>query len=489
MLFNSYAFLLFLPIVWAAYFFCNKMTWFRGAQFVLAAASFVFYGFGDYRLCFLLAFSIVSNYLLHLLLTRNGTPLFLRGSLLGLGVLINLGLLFYFKYFDFTLTNINHLLGTDFVLRHIALPLGISFYTFQQLSFVIDSFHRDMERYGFLEYCVFVSFFPQLIAGPIVLHQEMIPQLRGGEEKKRINPANMLSGAEYFIIGLAKKVLIADSFARICDVGYENIPQLSSFCAVLTVLSYTLEIYFDFSGYCDMAIGLGLFFNIELPINFDSPYKALSISEFWKRWHMTLTRFLTTYIYIPLGGNRKGMLRTCINVMLVFTVSGLWHGAAWTFIFWGMFHGVAMVLHRLFKAFWAKVPKALQWIATFGFVNIAWVFFRADYFSQAYYLIKRIFVGGFGGVSNVMATALCRGGIGWVLGERYLPKNLMLGICRVLTLLWVLLWTAVCVKAPSSHQLVKSKHRSIKWFVWLSLIFSLAFFTMSQLSKFIYFNF
>lgn len=488
MLFNSYAFLLFLPLVWAVYFFCNRMNWFRCAQLALAAASFIFYGFEDYRLCFLLAFSIGSNYLLHILLTRQGMVPLCRKLFLCLGILLNLGLLFYFKYLDFTLTNVNRLLGTGYALHNIALPLGISFYTFQQLSFVIDSYHRDMERYGLLEYTVFVSFFPQLIAGPIVLHQEMIPQLRDAG-KKKVDPGNMLAGAEYFIIGLAKKVLVADSFARLCDVGYENISQLSSFCAVLTILSYTLEIYFDFSGYCDMAIGLGRFFNIEIPINFDSPYKARSISEFWKRWHMTLTRFLTTYIYIPLGGNRKGMLRTCVNVMLVFTVSGLWHGAAWTFVFWGMLHGAAMVLHRLFTGIWEKVPGWIAWAATFLFVNIAWVFFRAEYFRQAYYLLKRVITGGLGGVSNVMAQALCQGGIGWILGEAYLPRELLMGCARVITLVWAVIWTVVCVKAPSTHELVKRKRRGTGWFVWLSSLFTLAFYCMSQLSKFIYFNF
>ena len=305
------------------------------AQGTLIIASFVFYGYGDYRLCVLLAFSIAVNYLLHLGLMRNNCREGFRRLLLVLGIGINLGLLYYFKYFDFTLENLNRFFGTDFVLRNIALPLGVSFYTFQQISFVVDSYNRKMGKCSLLDYSLFVSFFPQLVAGPIVLHQEMIPQFQNPENRK-INYDNMLSGAEYFIMGFAKKILVADTFAKICDAGYENLFELNSISAIFTILAFTLEIYFDFSGYCDMALGLGRFFNIIIPINFNSPYKALNISDFWKRWHMTLTRFLTTYLYIPLGGSRKGFMRTCINVMLVFSLSGLWHGAAWTFVLWAV---------------------------------------------------------------------------------------------------------------------------------------------------------
>lgn len=233
MLFNSYAFLAFLPIVWASYFVLNRFRLFKAASCVLIAASFVFYGYADYRLCFLLAFSIAVNYTLHLVLTderltggeKRGAVI--RGLGLAAGIIINLGLLYYFKYFNFTLENLNRFLGTEFVLRNIVLPLGISFYTFQQLSFVIDSYQRKLERSPFLDYCLFVSFFPQLVAGPIVLHNEMIPQFRD-EEKRKIDFENMISGMEYFIIGFAKKILLADSFARICDAGYENLYQLSS---------------------------------------------------------------------------------------------------------------------------------------------------------------------------------------------------------------------------------------------------------------------
>lgn len=282
----------------------RRLGRFRICLGILVAASFVFYGFYDWKLCLLLGSSIGVNYVLHRLLISDKRTGWQRYALLFAGLLFNVGLLFYFKYLDFTIENVNRVIRADIPLRGIVLPLGISFYTFQQLSFVIDSYYRRMKAYSFLEYAAFVSFFPQLVAGPIVLHQELIPQLK--EQKKSIASEDIVRGVEYFVIGLAKKMLVADRFAKLVNVGFANVYGLTGPDAVLMILGYTLQIYFDFSGYCDMAIGLGYFFGVKLPVNFDSPYKAKNISEFWKRWHMTLTRFFTTYLYIPLGGNRKG---------------------------------------------------------------------------------------------------------------------------------------------------------------------------------------
>ena len=239
----------------------------------------------------MLGSSIGVNYVLHRLLISDKRTGWQRYALLFAGLLFNVGLLFYFKYLDFTIENVNRVIRADIPLRGNVLPLGISFYTFQQLSFVIDSYYRRMKAYSFLEYAAFVSFFPQLVAGPIVLHQELIPQLK--EQKKSIASEDIVRGVEYFVIGLAKKMLVADRFAKLVNVGFANVYGLTGPDAVLMILGYTLQIYFDFSGYCDMAIGLGYFFGVKLPVNFDSPYKAKNISEFWKRWHMTLTRFFT----------------------------------------------------------------------------------------------------------------------------------------------------------------------------------------------------
>ncbi len=488
MLFNSYAFLAFLPIVWAVYFILNRFELYKTAQCMLIIASFVFYGYADYRLCFLLAFSIALNYLLHLLLMRGDSRGSGRKAWFFVGIAANLGVLFYFKYFDFTLENANRFLGTDFALRNIVLPLGISFYTFQQLSFVIDSYYRRMEKCEFLDVCLFVSFFPQLVAGPIVLHQEMLPQFRD-KEKRKVNFENMLSGMEYFIIGFAKKVIVADSFARICDAGYDNLFQLSSLGAVVTILAYTLQIYFDFSGYCDMALGLGRFFNIIIPINFDSPYKAVTISDFWRRWHMTLSRFLTTYLYIPLGGNRKGMWRTCINVMIVFAVSGLWHGAAWTYILWGMLHGLAMVIYRIGRKGIDRLPRIILRICTFVFVSIAWVFFRAEFFRQPWYLLRQAAVGGMGGIHADMVSALCDNAVWEITLDRLVTASALQLICQLVVMSWCIFGVIICVKFPSSHELVNRKKRGTSWFVWLGILFAWSFTWLSQVSKFIYFNF
>ncbi len=500
MLFNSYVFFGFLPVAWAVYFLLNRFKLYRTAQCSLIVSSFVFYGYEDYRLCFLLAFSILVNYLLHIGLTgERAAELFKRlqgekGSdvcrrlLLAAGIIVNLGLLFYFKYLNFTLTNLNRLFGADFVLKKIALPLGISFYTFQQLSFVIDSYKKEMGRYRFLDYCLFVCFFPQLVAGPIVLHGEVIPQFQD-PENRRINYENMLSGAEYFIIGFAKKVLVADSFAGICDAGYANLNQLNSFSALLTILAFTLEIYFDFSGYCDMALGLGRFFNIKIPVNFDSPYKAVNISDFWKRWHMTLTRFLTTYLYIPLGGNRRGILRTCVNIMLVFTLSGLWHGAAWTFVLWGMLHGAAMVVYRVGRRQINRLPKWLLWFCTFAFVNVAWVFFRAEFFRQPWYLLRRFVSGGAGGIHAEMLAAFCSDTVWKLILERLVSAPVLSAACQGIVAVWFVFWIFFCVRLPSSHELVEKRIRRTSWFLFLSILFACSFMCLSQVSKFIYFNF
>ena len=233
--------------------------------------------------------------------------------------------------------------------------MGISFFTFQQVSYLVDSYRTQETRdYGFIEYTLFVLFFPQLIAGPIVLHKEMIPQFRN-EHNRIFNSENFSRGMYIFAIGLFKKVLIADTFSQAVAIGYNNVENLSSLEALLVSFSYTFQIYFDFSGYCDMAIGISSMFNINLPQNFNSPYKSTSIIDFWNRWHMSLTRFLREYVYFPLGGSRKGKVRTYVNVMIVFLVSGIWHGANWTFIVWGIMHGVAQCLNRMFKNIWAKL--------------------------------------------------------------------------------------------------------------------------------------
>lgn len=388
MLFNSYEFIfLFLPITLILYFNLNRFGKNELAKGWLVIASLYFYSYFNRTYLILIIVSILLNYGIGKKLSDNKTDIIIRKLLLIVGIVFNLGALGYFKYYDFFVSNINSLFGTDIKLLHIMLPLGISFFTFQQLSFVIDMYKRFNIIYSFTDYCLFVTFFPQLIAGPIVLPTEMLPQFET-EVNKRVNWENMNRGLYVFSIGLAKKVIIADTISNFANAGFDMMESLNFIEAWLTSISYTLQLYFDFSGYCDMAIGIALMFNIGLPLNFNSPYKSTNIQEFWKKWHMTLGRFMTNYLYIPMGGNRKGELKTLRNLFIVFLASGIWHGAGWNFIIWGMLHGICILIHRIWKNSGRKMNKFVGWFITMNLVNIFWVFFRATNLYDAIKVIK-----------------------------------------------------------------------------------------------------
>lgn len=349
MLYNSYVFcFLFLPIALATYYLFNKYRKYNWGLALLFVASVIFYSYDNVKYVFLLIGSIIINWFISRILNRRKSKIWLIA-----GVGINIAVIFYFKYFDFFLENINSILHFEFGLREILLPLGISFITFQQISYIVDSYRCETSDYSFIEYAAFITFFPQLIAGPIVLHKEIIPQFKDSD-KKLFNHESFAKGVYAFSIGLFKKVIIADTLNKAVAWGWGHYEQISSLEIIIIMLSYTFQIYFDFSGYSEMAYGIGKMFNIDIPLNFDCPYKSCSIIEFWKRWHMTLTRFLREYVYFPLGGSRKGRLQTYFNVMVVFFLSGLWHGANWTFVFWGVMHGIAQAFNRIFKSRWEK---------------------------------------------------------------------------------------------------------------------------------------
>ena len=390
MLFNSFVFIFaFLPITFLVYFGLNRMRHYTVAKVALVVASLYFYAFFNWSYLPIILSSILVNYFVAWRMKVDDKP-WLRKLWMIIGVAFNIGMIGYFKYFDFFIENVNALFKTDFTLRNILLPLGISFFTFQQVAFVVDSYRRKTDLPKFLDYCNFVTFFPQLIAGPIVLPEEMLPQFED-RANRRVNYENMFNGLFIFALGLGKKVLIADSIAVFANTGFDQMTTYTIAEAWLTSLSYSFQLYFDFSGYCDMAIGIGLMFNIKLPLNFNAPYRACDFQDFWRRWHMTLNRFLTQYLYIPLGGSRKGEMRTLVNIFIVFLVSGIWHGAGWTFIVWGMLHGITMIVNRLWKKYGVTLP---YWIAiplTFFFVNIFWVFFRADSLSDAMLIVSSMF--------------------------------------------------------------------------------------------------
>ena len=378
MLFNSFEFIyIFLPGTLLFYYIAGRFHRRTYAIVVLALCSLCFYGYWDWHFVFLLIASVVCNFVFGAMLQRQR-----RKWLLVLGISFNLGLLGFFKYTDFFLANISKFVLMEFEPLDFALPLGISFFTFQQIAFLVDTYKGKAEEVNFVRYSLFVSFFPQLIAGPIVHHKEMMPQF----EKpiaRRFNADNFSIGLLFFTIGLTKKVLIADSCAPWANAVFDCQGDINMLEAWVGALAYTMQLYFDFSGYSDMAIGLGKFFNIDLPQNFNSPYKSASIGDFWRRWHITLGRFLRNYLYIPLGGNRVGRGRLVLNVMVTFLLGGLWHGANWTFVAWGGYHGALLVLGNLWSRLGISLPRQLARGLTFLAVLFGWVLFRSESMDRA----------------------------------------------------------------------------------------------------------
>jgi D-alanyl-lipoteichoic acid acyltransferase DltB (MBOAT superfamily) len=394
LLFNSYIFIfLFLPIVFVGFFRIGKFSRFL-ALLWLSTSSFFFYGWWDVRYLGLLFGSIVFNYLAGYLIGHGTSGREIQSRILVvLAITGNLILLGYYKYANFFAENFNHISGIPLTLTHIILPLGISFFTFTQIAFLVDTYQGKVKEFNFVHYALFVSYFPHLIAGPVLHHKEMMPQF-AKRSVCRINWDNVAVGLSIFIFGLTKKLLIADSLGSIASPIFESVkagghPML--FEAWIGALGYSLQLYFDFSAYSDMAIGLSLMFNVRLPMNFNSPYKASSIIEFWRRWHMTLSRFLRDYLYIPLGGNRGGKVRRYFNLLVTMILGGLWHGAGWTFVIWGGLHGCYLLVNHAWRGFkqrmgWGNGGRFVVLggsVLTFLVVVLGWVFFRADSIASA----------------------------------------------------------------------------------------------------------
>lgn len=391
MLFNSLEFLfLFLPITLTIYFTLNKLRLLKLATGFLVIASLYFYSYWKLSYLPIILFSMILNYSVGYTLTNEQNLRINRKLLMILGIVANVLLLGYFKYFDFVIENINLILNVQFNYMNILLPLGISFFTFQQIAYLVDSYEGKTKEYDFLTYTLFVTFFPQLIAGPIVHHKEMIPQFENIRNRV-INYKNLSEGLFLLSIGLFKKVIIADFFANAAQIGFSHASILSFSESWISIFSYTFQIFFDFSGYTDMARGIGLMFNIRLPQNFNNPYIAIDIQDFWRRWHMTLSRFLRDYIYIPLGGNRKGEFYTYRNLFLTFLIGGIWHGANWTFVIWGVLHGVGSIINRLYKNVSFSIHNKLAWFLTFIYISFTWVFFGSSNVNLACKIIQSAF--------------------------------------------------------------------------------------------------
>jgi len=477
MLFNSYVFMLaFLPLTLLIYFLLGRLPErIQLNKLFLVLASFVFYGYNNPSYVPIIVSSILINYALSQMML-NSEKKIIRLPLMLLGLSLNLGVLFYFKYHDFFASNMNAFFGTNFALYRLALPLGISFFTFQQLSYVIDSYKRTVPRYNILDYALFVTFFPQLVAGPIVLHSEIVPQF-ADKKNRYFNFDNFAPGLYAFALGLFKKVIVADTFGVAVEAGFDHALSLNTVEAWFIAIGYTLQLYFDFSGYCDVATGVGLMFNIKIPLNFNSPYKSMNIQEFWRRWHITLSRFLTSYIYFPLGGSRKGAVRTCLNLMIVFLASGLWHGAGWLFLLWGLMHGAASVLYRIFRKQYDSLHPALQWLLTFGFVVVAWVFFRAASMADALAIIRSMLMMEFGPIRNSITSAFA------------LPGGIREGYNAVFMMIWYVLSLLACLGMKNTYEkTMEFKPTLMNAFVTVILILYVTL-SLSKVSVFLYFNF
>ena len=394
MLFNSYPFIfVFLPAVLLGYFAANRLG--PTAPVIwLALASLVFYSFSNWPFVALLLASIAFNYVIGWLLISRNLREGRRFAVLVAGVVGDLLTLGVFKYAGFVLSNIDTLFSTSFAIN-ILLPVGISFYTFTQIAFLVDAYRGKVAHYALPHYALFVTYFPHLIAGPILHHRDMIPQFESTDSKKP-NPRLILYGLIIFGIGLFKKTGLADGIQPLVALAFHQAsPSFDQ--AWIGALAYTFQLYFDFSGYSDMAIGISLMFGIFLPLNFNSPYKATSIIDFWRRWHMTLSQFLRDYLYIPLGGNRHGSLLRYTNLMITMLLGGLWHGAAWTFVIWGALHGLYLCINHAWINYGPPIPARLQrpagvaaFLLTFLAVVVAWVFFRADSLAPALSLLSRM---------------------------------------------------------------------------------------------------
>ncbi|MCB9947907.1 MAG: MBOAT family protein [Rhodospirillaceae bacterium] len=460
MLFHSQIFVVvFLPVVLAGYYATAGSRAWRTAW--LVAASLAFYAYWDPRLVGLLVVSILANWAIGRLLAN--VPL---GLPLVLGVGANLLLLAVFKYADFTADALCALAGCRHQPWDIVLPLGISFFTFQQISYLVDVRRGSASAYRLIDYALYVSFFPQLIAGPIVRHDELIPQM--ALDPRRAGVHERLSrGAIHFVIGLAKKALVADQLARIADPlftaanGGQGV--LTTGEGWVAAIAFTLQIYFDFSAYSDMAIGLGLMFGFGLPVNFNAPYRSPSIREFWRRWHMTLSRFFRDYVYIPLGGNRFGLGRQVVALGITWFLTGLWHGAAWTFVAWGLIHGTALVVFLLWRRLGVPVPRVVGWALTMLVVTLAFVVFRAESFAAA---------------TEVYGAMIGLGQDGWAVRE--LPR------------LWLLGVAAVLVALPTSQRWAQELLPPRRWIAGLAalvLVYLLLELGSGQSVEFIYFQF
>lgn len=524
MLFNSYIFIFsFFPIVFFGFFYVGKFSH-ALASIWLTVASLFFYGWWDIRFVSLLLGSIVFNFAAGYLIGHRVARTLVSQSklLLAVAIGVNLILLGYFKYANFFADSLNHFADTALPIGQVILPLGISFFTFTQIAFLVDTYQGKVKEFNFVHYTLFVTYFPHLIAGPVLHHKEMMPQF-SKRNVCHINWDNVAVGLSIFILGLAKKVLIADSLAEFSTPIFSAVAAGGSpmlFEAWTGALAYTLQLYFDFSAYSDMAIGISLMFNVRLPMNFNSPYKATNIIDFWRRWHMSLSRFLRDYLYIPLGGSRNGKAQRYLNLMITMVLGGLWHGAGWTFVIWGALHGFYLMVNHAWRGFnkkmgWGEggsLAKLCAGALTFLAVVIGWVFFRADSFSSAITMLH-----GMAGMNGVSLPESLAGRLGqyfvgqdWVVFEGIKIDIKKAGM--ILSLSFLITWFLPNVREIFSRyrptcedidntnkalsaNLVSKFDIALEWktttgnMLAAAFLFALSVMGLTQVSEFLYFQF
>jgi alginate O-acetyltransferase complex protein AlgI len=472
MLFNSSLFLfLFLPVALLGFLTFRRFALFELSLFWLVICSLFFYGWWNPVYLLLMGGSIAVNYALGYKQSQLFAKSIRNKPLLGLAVILNLALLAYFKYANFFVDNFTALTMSDFTLPAIILPLAISFFTFQQIAYQVDAYRGETKEYSFLHYCLFVTFFPQLIAGPIVHHKEMMPQFSpvlNAVKEAGSQAQNIAFGLVLLSIGLFKKVIIADNLAHYASPVFDAAEQgrgMTFFEAWGGALAYTFQIYFDFSGYSDMALGIACMFGIMLPLNFFSPYRAFNIVDFWRRWHMTLSRFLRDYVYIPFGGNRGGKISRYRNVLLTMLIGGIWHGAGWTFVLWGALHGLYLMINHGWLACLRAmhvpetvhcniVYKYVSWGLTFGAVVVAWVFFRAENWQASLEILK-----GMSGMNGAVLDYRLGDILSFLKNWVTFQGTGIGSFSSLYGLVWIALAAAIALFVPNIYQALKMPQR------------------------------
>jgi len=461
MIFNSYEFLLiFLPLFFLIFYTLIKYNLQKYAVWFIGVASILFYSLENINFLWILILSISVNYFIgEMIINKSSRKIFLIT-----GIIFNLSLLIYFKYTIFFLNSIISFTEKSIGLPDIILPIGISFYTFTQLAFLIDAYNNKSKHYTFSEYISFVTFFPHLIAGPILIHRDFIPQLRNNNFGKP-SYNKIYAGLVFFSIGMFKKVMIADSISPTVGVLFDNAPFLTTLEAWIASFLYTIQLYYDFSGYSEMAVGLALMMNIKIPINFNSPYKANSIIDFWRRWHISLSYFLKQYLYISLGGSRKGLHRKYFNLLLTMLLGGIWHGAGYTYLIWGAMHGSYLCINHMSRQLKVKINKNISWLITFLAVTISWVVFRAKDANDAGDILSSMFA---------------------LRNFSYDTPNIINSEFYIFLIIGFILWLK---NGPNTRQVAVTRKTNFLVSAFCAIILYISILNFNKVTEFIYFQF